>query len=403
MYGNAAILAAFAFLYAAVSGRVERSWLSGPIIFTAVGLLLGPAVLDVLKLSIAAEGLRALAELTLALVLFTDAAMADLHRLRQRLGLPERLLLVGLPLTIVLGGLAASIMFPTLGLVEVALLAAILAPTDAALGRPVVTNPEVPADIRETLNIESGLNDGICVPIIILLFGVAKGTEIAGGPAGHVIMIVVEEIGIGAVVGASLTLAGSFVLRLALRREWVGENWSGAMPIALAIACFTTAQALGGSGFIASFVGGLAFNAFRPQRHELLREAESTGEVLSLLTWTVFGAVVVWQVAYQITWVSLAYAAASLTFIRMLPVFICLTGTKLRPTDRLFIGWFGPRGLASIVFGIIILDAGLPNTGVVEGTIVCTVLLSVVAHGVTANPLVTAFAARWKVDRETQS
>ena len=401
MYGNAAILAAFAFVFAAISGRVDRSWLSGPIVFTAAGVLLGPAVLGVLNLNIEAESLRLLAELTLALVLFTDAAKTDIRRLPQRLGVPERLLLVGLPLTIILGGFVASVMFPTLELVEVALIAAILAPTDAALGKPVVTNSAVPPDTREALSIESGLNDGICVPIVILLVGVAKGLEIKGGAAGHVIMIIIEEIGIGAAVGVSVTLVAFFVLRLASRRDWVDENWGGALSIALAIACFTTAQALGGSGFIACFVGGLTLSAVRqPRRHELLRGAESTGEVLSLLTWTVFGAAVVAQIADAITWVSLAYAVVSLTVIRMLPVFLSLTGTKLKPADRLFIGWFGPRGLASIVFGIIILDAGLPNSRAVEGVIVCTVLLSVVAHGVTANPLVNAFAKRWNTGRE---
>ena len=178
MYQNAAILTGFLLVYSAIAGRIERSLISGPIVFTATGFILGADVLGVLRIHIDGEGLRLLAELTLAMVLFTDAANADFGVVRRNLGLPERLLLIGLPLTIVLGFLFAAIVFPSLATLEMALLAAILAPTDAALGKPVVINPKVPAIMREALNLESGLNDGICVPIVVLLLGLAVGTEI---------------------------------------------------------------------------------------------------------------------------------------------------------------------------------------------------------------------------------
>jgi NhaP-type Na+/H+ or K+/H+ antiporter len=148
MYQNATLLALFLLVYSAVAGRVERSWISGPIVFTSAGLLLGPVGLNILHLNVTAEGLRVLAELTLAMVLFTDAANADLGTVRYHVNLPGRLLLIGLPLTIVLGYLLAAVMFPWLDVLELALLAAILAPTDAALGKPVVTNREAPAPIR---------------------------------------------------------------------------------------------------------------------------------------------------------------------------------------------------------------------------------------------------------------
>src|SRR5262249_47953888 len=177
-YQNAAILAAFLLIYSAIAGRVERSWLSGPIVLTAAGLALGPYGLGLVRLNLGAAGLRTLAELTLAMVLFTDAANADFDIVRRSIGIPERLLLIGLPLTIVLGFVVAMVMFPGIAPLEMALLAAILAPTDAALGKPVVTNPDVPSVLREGLNIESGLNDGICVPIVVLLLGLAVGTQI---------------------------------------------------------------------------------------------------------------------------------------------------------------------------------------------------------------------------------
>jgi NhaP-type Na+/H+ or K+/H+ antiporter len=389
MYQNAAILAAFLLIYSAVAGRIERSWISGPIVFVAVGFILGPDALGVFRLNITGEGLRVLAELTLAMVLFTDAANADFGILRRNRGLPERLLLVGLPLTIVLGFVLAAIVFPLLGTLEIALLAAMLAPTDAALGKPVVTNQAVPAVMREALNVESGLNDGICVPIVVLLIGLAVGTQIEGGTMAHVARVVVEEIGIGLIVGLALTWLTTLMLRFAERRGWISEHWVEIPIVALAAACFAGAQAAGGSGFIACFVGGLLLSGLR-ERHkeELLRDTEHMGEALALLTWVVFGGIVVARLIDRVTWPALLYAVLSLTVVRMLPVFLCLIGTRTSTTDKLFIGWFGPRGLATIVFAVLVLDEKLPGNDTMMLAAGWTVLLSVIAHGVTANPLV---------------
>lgn len=401
MYQNAALLALFGLLYVLVSGRVERSWLSGPILFVAGGYLLGPGGLGLLALEMTAEGLRLLAEFTLAMVLFSDAATADLARIRRSRGLPERLLLIGLPLAILTGMAVAWLLFPGIGIVEMALLAAILAPTDAALGEPVVANHEVPADIRESLNFESGLNDGICVPIVILLAGYAIGTEMEDQPAAHVLSVIAEELGIGFATGVVIAGAAAALLRLAHTRNWIADGWRDLALVAVAIACFTTAQTLGGSGFIACFVGGLATRLPQPRRHELLRGTHVVGDGLALLTWVTFGAAIVWQVADQVTLPVILYALLSLTVVRMLPVYLCLMGSKLAPRDRLFVGWFGPRGLASIVFALLILDTGLPHLPKLEAVIACTVLLSVLAHGMTANPLVHLCARRWRRDAPT--
>jgi sodium/hydrogen antiporter len=399
MYENAAILAAFLLIYSAIAGRIERSLISGPIVFTATGFILGADVLGVLRIHIDGEGLRLLAELTLAMVLFTDAANADFGVVRRNLGLPERLLLIGLPLTIVLGFLFAAIVFPSLATLEMALLAAILAPTDAALGKPVVINPKVPAIMREALNLESGLNDGICVPIVVLLLGLAVGTEIEGGTVAHVARVVAEAIGLGAVIGLGLTWSTTLMLRFAERRGWISEHWVEIPIVALAAACFAAAQAVGGSGFIACFVGGLLLSRLR-ERHkaELLRGAEHMGEALALLTWVVFGGIVVARMIYRVTWSALLYAVLSLTVIRMLPVFLCLIGTRTSVADKLFIGWFGPRGLATIVFAVLVLDEKLPGNDTIMLTAGWTVLLSVIAHGVTANPLVRRMVARSSIE-----
>jgi sodium/hydrogen antiporter len=395
MYQNAALLAAFLLIYSVIAGRVERSLISGPIVFIAVGFLLGPDVLGVLRINISGEGLRILAELTLAMVLFTDAANADFSLVRRNLGLPERLLLIGLPLTIVLGFLLAAIVFPSLATLEIALLATILAPTDAALGKPVVTHPAVPAVMREALNLESGLNDGICVPIVVLLLGLAVGTQIEGEPIVHVARVVVEEIGIGVIVGIGLTWLATLMLRFAQRRGWIGEHWVEVPIVALAAACFAAAQAVGGSGFIACFVGGLLLSGLGPSHEkQLLRGAEHMGEALALLTWVVFGGIVVARLIDRVTWPAVIYAVLSLTAIRMLPVFLCLIGTRTSTSDKLFIGWFGPRGLATIVFAVLVLDEKLSGNDTIVLAAGWTVLLSVIAHGVTANPLVKAIAGR---------
>jgi len=395
MYQNAAFLAAFLLIYSAVAGRIERSLTSGPIVFTVVGLLLGPDGLGVLRTEITGEGLRLLAELTLAMVLFTDAANADFGVVRANLGLPERLLGIGLPLTIVLAFLLAAIVFPSLDILEMALLATILAPTDAALGKPVVANPMVPAVMREALNLESGLNDGICVPIVVILLGLAVGTQIEGGTMGHVAWVVVEEIGIGLIAGLGLTWLTIRMLSFAEERGWISEHWVEIPIVALAAVCFAAAQAAGGSGFIACFVGGLLLSGLGARhKAELLRGAEHMGEALALLTWVVFGGIVIPRMIDRVTWPAVVYAGLSLTVVRMLPVFLCLIGTRTSASDKLFIGWFGPRGLATIVFAILVLDANLPGNDTMMVTASWTVILSIVAHGVTANPLVKAIGMR---------
>jgi sodium/hydrogen antiporter len=395
MYENGAILAVFLLVYSAIAGRIGRSWLSGPILFTAAGMVLGPEGLGVLHLKVEAAGLRLLAEATLAMVLFTEAANADFAVVKRNLRIPKRLLLVGLPLTIALGFVVAALVFPQLDPLEMALVAAILAPTDAALGRPVVTNRAVPAPVRESLNVESGLNDGICVPVVVILLDLAVGTQNQGYSVAHMARVVAEEIGIGLAVGLALTGGATVLLRAAVKLDWVSEAWVEIPVVATAAACFAGAQAISGSGFIACFAGGLLVSWLAPRRkHDLLRGAEAVGETLAFVTWVAFGAVMVDRIGGGITLSVLLYAVLSLTVIRMLPVFLCLTGTGMNAPSKLFIGWFGPRGLASIVFGIIAFDDHLPGDDTLVAVVATTVLLSVVAHGVTANPLITALRTR---------
>ena len=395
MYQDLAILALFILVYSSVAGRVERTWVSGPIVFTIFGLLIGPVGLDLLSFRADGESIRILAELTLAMVLFTDAAGADMGVLRKTEALPMRLLLIGLPLTILLGFGVGVLLFKQLSLVEIALLATMLAPTDAALGKAVVTNEAVPNAVRQGLNVESGLNDGICVPILFVFLALASGKAGEGGPWKLALELVAEEIGIGLAVGLALTTMASVLLKFAKGKGWLTHTWIQIPVVALALGCFGLAQFLGGSGFIAAFSGGLLFGALAKQhREEFLLAAEGTGDTLALITWVIFGSAVVGQALGYFSWLDLIYAVLSLTLIRMLPVFISLTGMGVSIEGKLFMGWFGPRGLASIVFGVIVVNAKLPNSGPIAMTVVCTIILSILAHGITANPWAKAFGER---------
>jgi len=388
MYIELAIFALFVFCYSLVAGRLERTAISGPIIFVASGFLMGPLGLGWFAGDIARDELRVIVDLTLALILFIDAANADLTVLKRKFLIPTRMLFFGLPGVIFLGTITAALMFDTLTLVEAAILGTMLAATDAALGKAVVTNKAVPTQIREGLNIESGLNDGLCVPILLVFIALAMGSVGEGGGTMHALELVAKELGIGLVVGLGFAAFGTWAMRWCRDKGWLTEIWKQVTVVALAIACFSVAQSLHGSGYIAAFTGGLYFG-FRAKEatHRLVLAAEGTGEALAMMTWFIFGAAIVGRFIQHFTWEMLAYALLSLTVIRMLPIFLSLSGTGLSTSSKIFLGWFGPRGLASIVFGIIVLNEGVPGADLMAMILVVTVLLSLIAHGVSANPL----------------
>ena len=399
MYETLALLAVFVLIYSAVAGAVERSWISGPIIFTLFGLMIGPVGFDLLSLQTDREMIKALAEVTLAMVLFTDAAGADMGVLKRTTGLPVRLLIIGLPLTIALGFGVAVLLVESLSIFAMAVLATMLAPTDAALGKAVVTNEAVPNEIRQGLNVESGLNDGICVPVLLVFLALALDKAGDQGPWTLAVKLVVEEIGIGLAVGLVLTYFAVRLFRVARTRNWLTHTWIQVPVVALALSCFAIAQYLGGSGFIAAFSGGLLAGMMgshlsREMHDEFLLASEGTGDTLALITWVIFGSAVVGQAVGNFSWMILLYSVLSLTVIRMLPVFLSLTGSGIDTEGKLFIGWFGPRGLASIVFAVMVVNSGLPDSGPLAMTVVCTIILSIIAHGISANPWARGYGRR---------
>ena len=392
-YIDFAILAIFVYGYTLLSGRLKASPFGGAFCFLVIGMVLGSPLLNVLNFSVTGENLKLTAEFTLALILFSDAAKANLPALWKSAQLPIRLLGIGLPFTILLGGLVASRLFPAFSFSEAAILGIVLAPTDAALGQPVVSNPAVPEAIREDLSVESGLNDGICVPFLLSFLALSTAEATAGGGAGEGLKdfaaLFLQQIGISTVVGLALTVVGVQLRDRCLRLGWIGADWRPLLAVALPVAAFCIAQTLGGSGFIACFVAGLAFDGFtRKDKDMELVAVEAGGDLLSLLTWMVFGAHVVSLALGHLTAASLLYAVLSLTVVRMLPVALATIGLGLDRPTTLFVGWFGPRGLASIVFAVMVLDQRLPHGNEIVTTVLLTVLLSVVAHGLSAPSLV---------------
>lgn len=394
MYQNLAVFAAFLLTYSIFAGRFESRLLNGPLLFMLAGLLLGPAALGLLQPNIDKDGIKVLAELTLAIVLFGDAANANFKVLRTYDWLPLRLLLIGLPLTLLAGWLLGCWLLPEVPLLELAILATLLAPTDAALGKAVVSNPAVPAAVREGLNVESGLNDGICVPVLLVLIALHADLQ-AHAPLSLAASLVIEELGIGALVGASLALLARQLLRLSQQHGWDLPIWSQLTLPGLALLSFALAQAIGGSGFIAAFIGGLLTGyLLGEQKQHFLEAGEEISSLLSVITWLVFGAIVIPKAWSSFTLDIWLYALLSLTLVRMLPVYLSLLGTRLDLEVRLFIGWFGPRGLATMVFAVMIMDADLSAQNTVLATAICTVLLSVLLHGLSATPWATRLGHR---------
>ena len=395
MEWSLAIMALTLLGVAAVSGRLSGTPVTPVMVFVAVGLLVGPEVVGEIDLESSSGTVRTLAEATLALVLFCDASRIDLRLLRREVGVPVRLLAIGLPLTIGLGAVSAAAILGQLSVEEAVIVAIVLAPTDAALGQAVVTEPRVPGRVRQGLNVESGLNDGICVPLLFAAVAVADvESEIADGRSAATLLL--EEIGYGVVGGVVGGLMVAAIVIHAGRRHLIAGPWKQVIPGAGAALAYGIASALGGSGFIAAFVAGMTFRLALGRDPEDLNElSDEVGNVLSGITFLFFGAILLGPALGELSWELALYAVLSLTVVRMLPVAIAMLGSHARAPTLGFLGWFGPRGLASIVFAVIVIEeSNLPHENLIVLAIYLTVGLSVFAHGLSAAPLADRYA-RW--------
>jgi sodium/hydrogen antiporter len=389
------VLAAVVFAFGLVSRRLEGTVLTAPLVFVAAGVVLGPAGLCLVEFKLDEHTVLLLGEIALAIVLFTDAASTNLSSLRQNERLPLQLLGIGMPLTIALGTVVAALMLTDLTFWEAAIVGTVLAPTDAALGQAVVSNPRVPVRVRQALNVEAGLNDGLSVPFLALFLTLAVAQEELQ-PASYWIRFALEQIGFGVLVGVGVGLVGGWLVSRASRRGWMTDSFQRLALLALALIAWALADQIGGNGFIAAFVGGLAVGPTVEHVGErLIRFTEAEGQLLNLSVFFVFGVLVIGLIQPS-SWEVALYALLSLTVIRMFPVALSLLGTHLRGVSVLFMGWFGPRGLASIVLGLIVVAEApmLAGREEIELVVALTVLFSVLLHGVTAAPLSAAYARR---------
>ena len=389
-----AAIAAVLFAVALVSGPLAKSPITPPMVFAALGAVLGPLGLGLITIDISHGAVELLAEITLAVVLFSDAARIDLHNLRTDHTLPFRLLVIGLPLTIVAGTAAGLALLPWIGFWEAALLAALLAPTDAALGQAVMSHPSVPMRIRQTLNVESGLNDGLCLPAVLFM-GLWAAAAYEETQARQWLVFGAKQLGLSPVIGVAVGLAGGFIITFAARQGWMTPSFERLAPVCIAALAFLGADIAGANGFISVFVAGMALGALAKRHCGFVFEfAEAEGQLLMLATFLVFGLSLLPGALAVADWRLLAYAGLSLTLVRMVPVSLSLAGSGLGLPTHLFLGWFGPRGLATVLFGMLIISrTEIPHRDEILGFAMGVVAVSIVVHGMTAAPLARLYGA----------
>ena len=375
------------FVFALFSRRLSNSPITAQMFFSLTGISLGFIFAIQVNQEFNRELFLLIAEVALVLVLFSDASGIDVNALRRN-KLPLRMISIGLILTIAAGIVVGIYLLTDMVLWELAALAAVLAPTDAALGQIVVQNKKLPHKIRETLEIESGLNDGISVPFLFLFLAAGLATE-TFKPLNYFFITTLEQIGFGMIIGLLVGLMGGWMVLQAQKRGWITKTYQRLALLVLAILSWLIADQLGGSGFIAAFVGGLATGYIFEDAGDVLTDFTSAeGMLLSLAVFFVMGALIAPLIPY-VTWQIVLYAVLSLSIVRMLPVAISLIGTKTERNSVLFLGWFGPRGLASIVLALVALEkvTVFPGKDTFILTVLITVLLSVILHGITALPL----------------
>ncbi len=381
--------------FASLSHRLEGSILTLPMFFTAFGWLIGRGGAELVPMSAEHEIIHTIAEITLVLVLFSDASRICFGELTKSYTIPARMLLVGMPLTILLGTLLAHWVSPDKPWALALLLAAILTPTDAALGQTVVTSASVPPHLRQGINVESGLNDGLALPIVIitaLLMARLSGVDVTGVP-DNLFVFSLMQLTLGPLAGIVTGYVFAKTLDAAIDRKLITHVFQGVYFLCVAFLAFTLAELIGGNGFISAFVGGFVFgNVMRNSRNFISEFMEGEGQLLTILTFIIFGAVMVPIGFEHATWKTVVLAVGFLSVVRMLPIFLSLWGQGLSVYEKLFLGWFGPRGLASILFALLIVKRfPVPGTEELLACVVLTVTLSIVLHGVTAKPMSERF------------
>ncbi|MEP0392926.1 MAG: cation:proton antiporter [Erythrobacter sp.] len=384
---EAGLLWAFvaAFIFAMLARRLASSVLTAPIYFIALGLLL--AKVGWIELEAAEQTLHLVAEATLVVLLFLDASQIDLRQLKKHHVWPQRMLMLGLPLSVLIGTFVAGLILPDWPLVALALVAAILAPTDAALGQSVVTNEAVPQSVRRGLTVESGLNDGMALPLI-LLFASLVG-EVDGRGTQDWIAFGFAQILLGPLAGIIVGWVGAVIMLRAVRHKLTSASFEGIAALSLAAIAYLAAGEIGGNGFISAFVAGLTFgNCVKGRCKFLFEFAESEGQLFMWAAFFLVGLVLVPEALENLTWPIFGLIMLSLFLVRPLAIWLSLIGTKTAASTKLFMGWFGPRGLATALFALLILpQIGGEYEEIILAIAINAVWISAILHGVSATPL----------------
>ncbi|WP_201353605.1 cation:proton antiporter [Hydrogenimonas urashimensis] len=380
--------------YGYYSKLLNRFYITGPMVFVTIGILLSPLFFGAKILHFEGELVQTMAEIALIVVLFADASTLNLKHFGSDWRLPARMLGIALPLTIVAAAAVAMWFFPDQPPLYLLLLSLFLAPTDAALGKAVVTDPTVPERIRSTINVESGLNDGFVFPVLITVVAmIGSGQE--HGESNSWLVDVLQQIVLGGLAGAIVGFAGAKQARISIRRDWLEESYRNLIPFALALFSYYVSEFVGGNGYIGAFVSGMVLGNLNHELHENIEAfLESEGELLILIIFTLFGLVFVPLAVDYWNMKVLLFAFLSLTVLRMVPIAVSLAGLKLDRPTKLFLGWFGPRGIASILYVMIVIHqlGGIEGHEVIYGTVTLTVLLSIFLHGMSAKPLANLYA-----------
>jgi NhaP-type Na+/H+ or K+/H+ antiporter len=374
--------------YSLLSRVIDRSILTLPIIFMVVGYVLSEPLRTAAPPQVLDEGKRLLAEITLVLVLFSDASHVQFSKLKQNWRLPARMLLLGLPLSVAFGTLITWLISPESGIAMALLTAAVLTPTDAALGQSVVTSADVPEQLSETINVESGLNDGLVLPFVVLGATLASA-GVAGASTSGLALSAIMQVVLGPLAGIATGWSVARLMDAAQSKRLIAAAAEGVVFLAAAFAAFVLAEVIGGNGFIAAFVAGMVFgNSYRHNLHFVREFMDGAGQILTMSSFLVFGALLLPEGLANASFKTVVIAVLFLTVVRMGSIWLSLLGAGLKPRETLFLGWFGPRGLASILFTLLITDAfDFPGEAELLSCVSITVALSILAHGLSARPL----------------
>ncbi len=388
-------LAATAFGWAVLSGWFDRHDITGPMVFLVGGLVLANPSWGIVDVNLANSTVHDTAEITLALLLFADASTVSLTAARRDVPLTARLLGIGLPLSIVVGTVLAALVFPGLPFALTALIATCLAPTDAALSASVISDTRLPGRVRRVLNVESGLNDGIATPLVTLAIAASATSLGVVDKQFEDGFGALAELAIGVGVGVGIGLTAGRVIAGAHRRGWMQEGSRRFATLALPVATFLVASMLGGNPFVGAFAGGVSFGATAStDAAPSIELTELLAKLFSFALWFVFGASFVLPAFESLDLRTVIYATLSLTVVRMLPVAVSLLASGVDRSTTAFIGWFGPRGLASVVFALLAVDqlgSTNPHVVVATNTIAVTIVFSIMAHGFSGRPLATRY------------